>query len=437
MNRAHAPALLFSVAAMALLAVAAFSFPYAPLEDFPEWIYQGHVFNKLVEGQSSLLYEVKTYPVPYALLQLMVSALLLVAAPMMASRIVLALWGVLSLVAVHKVIARNAVSPWIGWPLLLSLIVFNSPFWNGYLGYQSGLLVLLFFLALPRDNRSDWRWVLAFSLLAFFAHGWGDVALLAFIGAYALYDRRIVSCGAALAPSLLLLAIYRKFNVSHSELTVMFDLDHVNPVLYKLYTLLKSGPYHNAIVFDFNAMAHFGPAFLGAGLALDAIFFLALGALALMALRALGWREFGARPETLTGVGLVALALILPPTGFEMANPGERILIPGLLALSLAFFSGYSPSALVPRVALSGAVLGGMALFALGLIAGGAAYRSGTAGAEAMAAKQTETGARYSWFGHRLVQFDSRMREAEKAWRHDALPSEPLAFETGLIANRR
>ena len=427
---------LFALATLALLAIAAFSFPYAPLQDFPEWIYQGYVFDKLAAGASSPLFELKHYPVPYSLLQLILSGVLLVVPPMMTSRLFLALYGLVSLVAAHKFIARNRIAPSIGWPILLSAVLLNAPFWDGYLGYQSGMVVLLFFLAQEREARSDWRRVLLFSLLAFFAHGWAFVALLAFVGAYALYDRRIFSCGAALLPSLGLLALYEKYNTP-SKMWVMFDFGHVNPVLYKIYTLLKAAPYHNPIAFDFNAAAHFGWLYVGAGLALDTIFMLSVLALAIAAARGLGWREIVFRPETLTGAGLLALALALPPTMLDWGNPGERLMIPALIALTLAFFSGFQPETLVFRVTLGAALLGGMALFAVGLVAAGHAYERGPpASVEATPQRAADTSAKALWFGHRLAQFDDRMKHVEAAWRAGVLPTLPLSFETGLLATK-
>ncbi|WP_374545168.1 hypothetical protein [Rhodoblastus sp.] len=428
--------ILFPVAALALLAVAVVNFPYAALQDFPEWIYQGYVFNKLAVGGSSPLFDLKHYPVPYSLLQWLVSAVLLVVPPMAASKAIVALYGLVSIVVVRKVLDRNRIAPSIGWPILLSVAILNAPFWNGFMGYQSGVLVVLFFLTLPREQRSDWRFVLPFSLLAFFAHGWGFVALLAFIGAYALYDRRIWSCGAALLPSLALLAVYEKHNTI-GKMWAVFDLSDVNPIVYKIYTLLKLAPYHNPVAFDFNAAAHFGWPFVGMGLALDAAFLLAALTLAVIAVRRLGWRAILFRPEMLAGAGLLILALALPPTMADWGNPGERLMIPAMIALTLALFSGFDAPPSAERAVLGAALLGGVALLAVGLVAAGRAYDNDPLQNVVAPEGAAATGAKANWFGHRLTQFDAKMKHAESAWRADAMPSLPLDFETGLLVAKK
>lgn len=429
-------AALFAGATAALLALAAFSFPYAPLQDFPEWIYQGYVFDRLAAGHASPLFELKHYPVPYSLVQFIVSAALLVFPPMLTSRLILGLYGVVSLFAVHRFLERNRISPAIGWPILLSFAVLNAPFWDGYMSYQSGVIALLFYLGLPRGKRSDWRWLLPLSLLAFFAHGWGYVALLAFAGAYALHDRRLFSCGAAIVPSLALLALYEKYNAP-SKMWVMFDFTRVNPVLYKIYTLLKAAPYHNPIVFDFNAAAHFGNFYVFSGLALDAIFLLAILALAIPAARRLGLRAIFRRPETLAGGALLAVALILPPTLLDWGNPGERLMIPGLIALTMVLFDGFRASARAPQFMLATALLGGMTLMAAGLVAGAEAYANGPFAGAPAPERAADASARILWFGHRLAQFDERMKAAEAAWRAGAMPTLPLSFQTGLLQSKK
>jgi hypothetical protein len=434
--RSKIPASLqFSAAVVLLLAFAALIFPYAPLEDFPEWIYQGYVFNKLAEGTPSALFEIKHYPVPYALLQLIVSGALLIASPMTASRIVLALYAIISLFAVHRVIARYRIEPLIGWPVLICVVVLNAPFWNGYMGYQSGLIVLLLYLSLPSASRTDPKWVVCFSLLAFFAHGWAFVAFLVFVGIYALYDRRVFACGFALLPSLALLAWYMMNNINHGELVVLSDVKNANIFLFKVYTLLKAAPYHNPIIFTFNAAQHFGYAYLGIGLALNAIFMLSLLAAAIVATRMTGWQALIRKPELLIGTILLALAIVLPPTGFEMANPGERVMYQALIALTIAIFDGVElPNA--PKVILTCATLAGMVLFAFGLVAGSEAYNATFASAEAGQTAPLTPLASSSWFSHRLVQFDGRMKHVEAAWKANVMPSLPLEFETGLVSNK-
>jgi hypothetical protein len=422
---------IFTILVSIIIALAVFSFPYAPLEDLPEWIYQGYIFNKLAAGVSSPDFALKTFPVPYALFQTIASLCLLFASPMATSRIVVFIYAALALLAVRRLISRYRLDPLVSWPLLISVVILNSPFWNGYMGYQFGLIVILFYLALPEHARTDARWICLFSVLAFFAHGWALVSILVLIGTNALYERRILASCVGIAPSILLLVWYQTHNVNPGVLNELFQVGQVNIFAYKIYTLLKAAPFHNAIAFSFNASERYGAAYLGAGLLIDAIFMSALLFLAVDAIRKSGWKSILGRPQLLAGVLLVLLAAGLPRTGFGMANPGERVLYPAIIALSVAMFAEVELP-LVPKAILGSALAGGVALFALGLLGAGATYRAEVANFDPPPPIQAISSELL--FGHRLVQFDQKMKLLEQAWRDGVMPTAPLTFETALIA---
>jgi hypothetical protein len=423
---------IFSVLVLAILGLAVFLFPYAPLEDLPEWIYQGYIFNKLASGTASPDFVLKTFPVPYALFQSIASACLLFASPMATTRIVVFLYAGLSLCASNRVIARYRLDPFVAWPLLISAVVLNSPFWNGYMGYQFGLVVILFYLALPERAQRDARWICLFSCLAFFAHGWAFIAILIFIGCNALLTRCIVAASLGVAPSVGLLAWYQVRNVNPGTLSEFLHVEHVNILAYKIYTVLKAAPFHNPIVFSFNASERYGLGFLGAGLIVDTVFLLALTALAVLAIRKSGWIAILRRPQMLAGGILLLLSAGLPPTGFGMANPGERVMYPAIIALMIAIFSDHELAA-VPRAVLGWALAAGVGLFAVGLVGASVAYHAEAATFDPNASAPPVI-SRNLLFGHRLVQFDEKMKALEKAWRDGVMPTMPLAFETALIA---
>jgi hypothetical protein len=47
-------------------------------------------------------------------------------------------------------------------------------------------------------------------------------------------------------------------NESGGEFDELFPVHSINIIAYKLYSLFKAAPYHNAIVFDFDAANYFG-----------------------------------------------------------------------------------------------------------------------------------------------------------------------------------
>jgi hypothetical protein len=424
--------IIFSTLVAAIVMLAIFAFPYAPLEDLPEWVYQGYIFNKLAAGFPSPDFVLKTFPVPYALFQTIVSACLLFASPMAASRIVVLLYAAVALFAVDRLIVRQRLDPFVAWPLLISIAVLNSPFWNGYMGYQFGLIVILLYLALPDRARVDARWISLFSVLAFFAHGWAFVSILVLIGCNALFERRVLAACVGIAPSIALLVWYQIRNVNPGELNEFLQVGHVNIFAYKIYTVLKAAPFHNPIVFSFNASERYGIAYLVAGLIIDAIFLIALAVLAVLAIRKSGWIAILRRPQLLAGGLLLLLAASLPPTGFGMANPGERVLYPAIIALLIAIFPDVE-LAVIPKAILGCALAAGVGFFGLGLVGASAAYRAEAAAFDPKASA-TQVISSNLLFGHRLVQFDQKMRLLEQAWRDGVMPTMPLSFETALIS---
>jgi hypothetical protein len=428
-------AALFVVPLFVLLGIAALDFPYAPLQDLPEWIFQGYAFDRLVAGAPSVIYEIKRFPVPYALGQLIISACLVFASPSATSRILLALYTVTVLSAIDRVVVRYGVQQFVGWPIFLSIIALNAPFWNGYVAYQIGLIVLLLYLSLQPEARTDAKIVLLFSILAFFSHGCVFFAFAVFVGVYALHAHRVVQCLLGMLPSFVLLAWYLVGNGLSAKVDMISGVEQANFVFYKIYTLLKVAPYHDPLVFSFNPAVHFGQAYLACGLAVDFVFAVALGVLIVFAVQRTGYRALTLKPEFIAGALLLALTLVLPRTAAGLVNPGERLLYPALIGLTLGLFGDVRlPPA--PQAVLAMSVIGGMALFAVGLTAGANAYREEARGAETTNAEKNAAIWREIWFGHRLVQGDAEMKYIERAWALNSMPTLPLGVETGLLATK-
>lgn len=424
--------IMFSLAAFSFILFSLSLFPYAPLQDLGEWIYQSYIFNQLVIGHYSSDFLIKTYPVPYTLFQIIASSVLLLFSPIITSKIVVLLYGFLVLLAIHRLITTAKLDPVVGWAFLIPVVALNSPFWNGYMGYQFGLIVLLFYVSLPRESRTQVLPVLFFSILAFFAHGIIYASILIFIGIYSLYSRRIFQCALALLPSLCLVAWYQIKNDSSGELKEMFQLHDVNIIAYKIYTLLKTGPFHNPIVSDFNSVDYFGSFYLTGGLVLDAAFMASLGILAYAAVTRSSLRTIAKKPEFVIFAILFLVAVALPPAAL-VTNPAERLMYPALIAFAMAVF-GEQKLPTAPKVTLTAALIGGYGLMALALIPASAHYPVENNERRTSAPQQTQLAvSRRYLFGHRFMQFDSKMKMVEQAWRADTMPADPLAFDTALL----
>ena len=109
------------------------------------------------------------------------------------------------------------------------------------------------------------------------------LSMLVFIGVYSMFSRRFIPCAVGLLPSICFAAWYKIRNDNTEDLKTTLDLNGFNIIAYKLYSFLKLAPYHNPIVFDFNAVDYFGMAYLISGMLFDALFVGSLAALAYVA----------------------------------------------------------------------------------------------------------------------------------------------------------
>ena len=87
---------------------------------------------------------------------------------MVTSKMVVVIYGLPVLLAIQRLIWKAKLDPLVGWVFLVSVAALNSPFWNGYMGYQFGLIALLFYLSLSIEARTEVLPVLVFHCWRFF-----------------------------------------------------------------------------------------------------------------------------------------------------------------------------------------------------------------------------------------------------------------------------
>jgi len=108
------------------------------------------IFNQLLSGHLSSEFRLVTYPVPYALVQLIISSILLIFSPMVTSKIMAALYALLVFLAICRLISKAKLDPLIGWAFFISVVAINAPFWNGYMGSINLVLPFCFSTFLSR-----------------------------------------------------------------------------------------------------------------------------------------------------------------------------------------------------------------------------------------------------------------------------------------------
>lgn len=339
-------------ALVAGIAVWLIASPFPRLQDLPEWMYQGQLVARLLQGDADAraLVRFAPYLPPNALSQLILGAFNLVMPPL-AAGLLLVLGYLAAFLALAVLIARDAAPGTRGQLILLLVGTFalGLGFWKGLINYQAGLLVFGAFVWLwtIKGRRSPWL-LFGASILCFLAHA----TVFAVFVLYVLLDDMLRDPGrrfklprlpilAALVPSLLLLVGYAvanatQFDPSPAGGPLATEDTFGRFIAYKLYTVMKLGPMRNFEPEKAVSFLSGQPALYWLGVGLNGAFASVLG-LAMVA----GLLRRGRRGRW-RGGALLPLALVLcvtpvvaltPPTIFHVNNLGERMMIPTVLAV--------------------------------------------------------------------------------------------------------
>jgi len=148
---------------------------FLPISDYPDWIFEGSLAAKILQGITLPAYSVKHYPVPYAGTVGLLGLLDLVFSPEVSGKLVLSLCVVLfaaSSIYLLKSIRHNADNPLL---LIPSLFLTNTFFFWGELTYLLGLSLFFFycgylFRRIYRSEALSWWFITTVSIALFFFH---------------------------------------------------------------------------------------------------------------------------------------------------------------------------------------------------------------------------------------------------------------------------
>ncbi len=422
--------------AAALLIAGVLLLPALYLVDLPAWVYSGALFQAEFLDAAATPLRLAPYPVPNALATLIPAVLLGAFSAEATGRITAALLLVAGFVGAWRL--AHSAGPDAPAPraaIVASCLVVSSSWWNGYLGFQIGVTLLLWLAAAwVRRGRLGPGATAAASLTLFFAHAVPFAAFALAAGLDALH-RRDWKVVAALVPSALLTGWYVLGRTS-----APFEAPAVaggigQTLAYKAYTVLKLGPLERPVGLDGAALAG-GPLMWVAIAASAAVVLLLVGALAWGTAR---MPAGGRRRAALFAWALAAAALLLPPFALNVVNPGERVLVVaavGLLAVvpldarlmrvlavaCLLFFADDAAALWAQRAGLS------------------PAERSATYDRRAASERSAPVDAAFS-----TAAADAAERPAERLFRHDVLLHSDLydaaarrdwtrrSFDSGLL----
>ncbi|GEM_PF-3530754 len=191
-------------------------FRFLPLQDYPDWLFQGHIFSEMLKGHAAGSYSLLRYPIPNTISTLIIGLLGLAFSPEASGKLFLSCYTLLFVFSsfyLFRQFTRGEKSPLILIPLLF---IFNNNFFLGNINYLTGLSLLFLGMGLLFKHKDSpekagmWS-ILILSLLIFLSHGIIYFIWLAFLAVFALlHAKRKQFAGLALgtAPSLALLAGY-------------------------------------------------------------------------------------------------------------------------------------------------------------------------------------------------------------------------------------
>lgn len=327
--------------------------PFPILHDYLEWMYQGWLLGEILGGHIDNNYQLAAWPVPNSLTQFAVAAAAPWVGPVVAGKIWLAGYLVLTTLCSY-VAARRC------WPqssgaihvVLMFTVFFGPGFWNGYSNFQYGLALFLLWWLIDssRDSRHG-LWLLVFSVLIFFAHAVPFVVLITYVGLkflcrHELPLQRRLKPLMALLPALGLLGWYSAIKLSATELHSEASLGVLQWFQYKVYTVAKQGPFHNFVLADGSSLLTDWHALYLAGFIVNMLVVLCIA----LWLFSVVTQAFTQRLSVAEGVGkkavttaalfvvLMCVCYLLPAQKtVGVVNLGERFLIAGLLVALLVF----------------------------------------------------------------------------------------------------
>jgi hypothetical protein len=342
--------------------------PIIYLQDLSDWTFQSWLFSKYITGEPLTHHILKQYPVPNSLVTVVMGGLATLLPIFLAEKIMVALtllaWAALLYRLCRQRGELNISHAWIGFVLF----ALASNFWSGYLNFNIGALVWCFFLYRDYKKPLAPYQIVLFSVVLFFCHA--IVYAVFFVYAFFVYvsGRYDWRRWLALVPSLLLCAAYlvgRYMVGGNNENIILIDpIEGAGPVkwlAYKVYTLLKLGPFQNYLLRDGQSFLENYTSFYWVAVALSALT-LAILLLQLVRVQIAQWSASGRKKLFWLGM---PLALLLPPELFGVVNPTERIIFLYLIyafvdwALehsadnrALESYSGNSPQRLLTGLAL-------------------------------------------------------------------------------------
>jgi MFS family permease len=409
--------LLLAVAIIAGLGWAIVALPYPPLQDFNETAYQAFLARLAVIGELPNALCVEQKPVPNVSATFAMSVLMFLFSPIQASRVFLIIYiAAAAAIAIQIARRKHTSDHWQATALVIFAVVFvGSAFWNGYVNYLVGLLLMGVYLCLSDERQASAGWIVTFTVSAFFCHALVFLPLCILAALHLATRRRWLALVLSMAPAALLVLLYRMLP-GHVEQYSEPPFGFVKMMAYKAYTIFKAGPYHDFLFADGNNYTRAQWLYY-LGVFADVAFGAALVVALALGLRA-ALKRSSITVHTLTFITLIGIFLVLPNMALAVVNPGERFWYSAVLI-------GLATLPTPPRLMVALASASALVIITLPQLSD-RDYDTQVAGSALQAQKEV-------LFSHRPTAFANKVDAMRRAALSGQTPVQPIDFQTGLF----
>lgn len=345
--------LTFTLYAFAVISALVFIWTnrFLPLQDYPDWLFQGYVFSGFLRGEPIEGYKLGNYSTPNLLCTILMGFTDLFLSPEASGKVFLSLYVLIF--AIGSIYFFGSTRADLGHPLVLvpALLILNDMFWFGFLNQILGLGLL--FLAMGylgsrilREQPVNYWIVLAFSLLIYFSHAICYASFVILILSIALIQRRRTHLPCLilpLVPSLALMTIYL-VNRTQSGLRVIAadrgPWTLTKHMIYKASTGISAVSIFTRFYpyFDFRSGVTMGLATINlaftVGIAMA--FLIWLSQMAFRKRKQDGGNAALLECFSRASIGYLIIFAVSPCNVAQVVDPGQRFIYPALwLALSM------------------------------------------------------------------------------------------------------
>lgn len=310
---------------------------FLPLQDYPDWVYQGNVFASFLRGQMPPAFSVARVLAPNSVSTLSIGALALVLPAEQAGKVFLSCYA-LGYLAAGAFLLRATLGTALF--LLPALTVWNFSFLHGNVSYAFSLPVLFVGLSYVIRWKEGVRplGIAVLSVALYVCHGTAYASFaLVLLALWACRPslRLLGRMALGLLPSALLWMAYGATQLHDPIATPYVGADAVSLVSF----LELKGETLTRIVALFGSFHPFYEPLREAAPALVLLNKGFLAAVAWLLARAC-WHRSPDRALVLVAVGLhVVLFLLAPRASAGIVNPGERLVLPMMFLLAACAYA--------------------------------------------------------------------------------------------------